>query len=151
MPNWISITLDNLNNAKVAALVSALNTSALGEEQTDRATEIIADIVATIRNKVAACATNQVDADETTIPKELKPQAVRLILWAMKNALEIEVTEAEKIDHANDLKDLNAVAACQLPVSQPDDAEEPDIQPVTPSPRITAKTLRFTRCDQDGI
>ena len=152
MPNWIEITVDNLNNAKVAALVDALRTSALADGQTDRAPEIIQNVVNRIRIEVQACKANTVDSDTSKIPAELLALAVRLVLWDLKNSLEIEVTEAERIDHANDETFLKRIAACEVPISTPENpiAATP-VQSANNSPRFGPRTRKFTSTTQDGI
>lgn len=149
--NWISITLDNLKNAKVSALVNALNTAALAEGQASRAPEQIQKAVNKIRNRVEACTTNQVDSDETKIPKELLDIAERLIIWNLKSALEIATTDEEKIDHKNDLDDLEKVALCKLPVSLPDDAVAPETQSPAPIELVDPPTRQATRAKLSGL
>jgi len=152
MANWTAITVSNLNNAKVSALVDALRTAALGAGQTDRSTEIIEGVVKAIRLEVQACKTNLVDADTTKIPTELRPIAVRMVLWELKNALEMSVTNQEEIDHGNDIKFLRRIAICEVPISTPDDPQEtPTVQPAAGTPRITERARKFTRNDQEGI
>lgn len=152
MGNWIAITTANLNNAKVAALVDALRTAALGTGQTDRAPEIIQGVVDRLRTEVKGCKNNILDSDPTKIPKSLKAIAVRMILWDLKNSLELEVTEAEKIDHSNDENFLKRVASCDIPVAIADSPETTEeVQPAAAAPSFGAGRCRqFSRNQQDG-
>lgn len=128
MPNWIAITTDTLNEAKIAALIEACSTAALADGQEDRADGIIQGVVNEIRNAVATCKTNQVDADETTIPKSLRDLAVDLIIARLKKAIEQPLTDDEARDVTERRRQLRDVAACDLVVDQPDDAVQPEVQ-----------------------
>lgn len=135
MTNWISITVANLNNAKVSAFVDALRTAALDHAQVERSAEIIQGVVDRIRDEVKGCKNNVLDADETKIPKGLKSIAVRFILWELKNALEMDVTEQEKIDRSDDVNYLKRVANCDVPIAVPDNPQPtPEVQPAATSP-----------------
>lgn len=152
MSNWITVTIDNLKNSKVADLVDALRTSALGTGQTDRSTEIITNVILRIRQEVQACKTNIVDSDETKIPKELMPLAARFILWDLKNALEIPPTSQEERDHSDDLTYLRRIASCEVPISIADDPiATPTVQPASGTPRITDKTRYFDDAGECGL
>jgi hypothetical protein len=151
MPNWTAITTANLANAKVSALVDALRTAALGVGQTDRSTEIITNVVNRIRVEVQACRTNIIDSDATKIPKELLALALRLVLWDLKNALEITPTDGEKIDHTNDENFLKRIASCEIPISIADNPiTAPVVQPTSASPKFGTRTRNFTDASQDG-
>ncbi len=152
LSNWIAITPANLNNAKVSALVDALRMAALGNNQTDRAPEIIQAVVDRIRTEVKGCKNNILDSDPTKIPKSLKAIAVRMMLWDLKNALEFEVTEAEKIDHGNDENFLKRVASCEIPVNLADNPETvEEVQPGAAQPSFgDGRRRQFTRGQQDG-
>ena len=54
MPNWISITVATLNEAKIAALIEACNTAAKADDQDDRAAGLIQGVVDHVRRKVAS-------------------------------------------------------------------------------------------------
>lgn len=120
MPNWIAITVSTLNEAKIAALVTACDTAALAIGQPGRATGIIQGVIDEVRNSVATCRGNRVDGDETTIPKSLRRVAVCMILAQLKSAIEEPLTddETKELDRAD--RKLRDVAACKLTVEQPD-------------------------------
>lgn len=120
VPNWISITTDTLYEAKIAPLIDACSTSAKADGQDDRVAGLVQGVVDEIRNAVATCRGNRVDDDETTIPKSLRRVAVAQIIAALKNAVEIPLTEDEvkEIERAD--RKLRDVARCLLTVEQPD-------------------------------
>jgi hypothetical protein len=119
--SWISITVDTLNEAKVAALIDAASTAALADGQADRAAGLIQGIVNEIRNAVATCRTNQVDEDLTTIPESLRDLAVDLIIARLKTAVETDLTQDERDNVAERRRQLRDIAACKLVVDQPAD------------------------------
>lgn len=126
--SWIAITLDTLKEAKVAALVEACDAAALGSGQANRAAGIIQGVVNEIRNAVATCKTNQVDADTRTIPASQRDLAVDLILARLKNTLEISLTQDERDLLAERRRQLRDIATCSLVVDQPANAVTPDVQ-----------------------
>lgn len=131
---WIDITIDTLYEAKVAALIDACDSSALGDDQAvGRAEGIIQGVVNEIRNAVATCATNQVDSNTTTIPESQRDLAVDLIIARLKQAIELPLTEDERSNLDERRRQLRDIAACKLVVDQPAIAVDPDVQG-NPSP-----------------
>lgn len=128
MPNWIPITVTTLYEAKIAALVDACSTAAKKAGQDDRAAGLIQGVVDEVRNAVATCGSNRVDADETTIPKSLRRMAVVMILAQLKGALEEPLTEDERNELRAVETRLRAVAKCEWKVEQPDTPTVPEIQ-----------------------
>jgi len=126
--SWLYITIDTLNESKIAALVEACSSEALGEGQPDRAEGIIQGVVNEVRNAVASCATNRVDEDPTKIPENLRDLCVDLIIARLKNAIEQPLTEDERHNLDWRRKQLGEVAACKLVVNQPDTPVEPDVE-----------------------
>jgi len=128
MANWIPITLATLKEAKVAALIDACDSAALGEGQANRSAGVIQGVVDEIRNAVASCKTNRVDSDLTKIPKGLRDLAVDLITARLKKAIEQPLTDDERTDVAERRRQLRDIAACDLVVDQPDDPVEPEVE-----------------------
>ena len=128
MPNWISITTATLNEAKIAALIEACSTAALGDGQESRAPGIIQGVVDEIRRKVASCKSNRVDGDLTTIPKGLRDMAVDLIIARLKKAVEMDLTEDERKAIDRHQKNLDRIADCDDVVDQPDDPVTPEVE-----------------------
>lgn len=126
--SWIAITTDTLNEAKVAALVTACDSAALADGQPGRAAGLIQGVVNEIRNAVATCPNNQVDSDATKIPASQRDLAVDLILARLKNSLEIALTEDERNTITERRRQLRDIAKCDLIVDQPDNAMAPEVQ-----------------------
>lgn len=129
MPNWIPITIETLYEAKVAALIDACDSAALGSGQANRAAGIIQGVVEEVRNSVSKCPNNQVDADTTTIPKGLRNLAVTLIIASLKNSIEQPLTDDEARDVKYRRDQLSEIEVCKGPsIDQPDTPVAPDVQ-----------------------
>mgnify|MGYP001627323927 CR=1 FL=1 len=147
---WITITEGDLLKTKMAPLMNALRTAALEPGQEDPVTATVADVIVRIRNKVATCATNKVDANTDTIPASLKALACRLVIVEAKSRLEIDLTEDERTQWRIDEGELNRVAGCELVVDQPAEPAAPAVQQVQPGPTISARPPKFKRWQQRG-
>ncbi len=152
MSNWISITPDSLPDVKVAAKVTAFRTSALGEGQSDPAARVIADVVARIRAEISGCATNVLDADPTRIPKDLGSLACRMIVRQMQSRLGVPLKPDELTEQENDLKYLERIAACKVPVAEPDNPiTTPEVQALSSMPKIAPRRRHFTHRTEAGL
>lgn len=149
--SWITINLDTLKEAKVAALVDACDASALGAGQANRAAGLIQGVVNEIRNAVATCAKNQVDADLTKIPESLRDLCVDLILARLKKTLEIDLTEDERTDVAERRRQLRDIAACALVVDQPETPVAPEVQSKGSSQVISSSSGNPTSQTMRGL
>lgn len=150
MSRWTVITPDDLADAKVAALVTALRSAALGEGQTDPTPRLTQTVVDQVRRKIASHATNRLDANPAAVPAGLKDLVAELVLFALKNRLEIALTEDERDRNRNYLRDLDRIAAGTDVVEQPDDAIPAPVQSTAGTPAITPRVRRFSRADADG-
>jgi len=126
--SWIAITIDTLYEAKIAALIDACDSAALGSGQSNRSAGIIQGVVNEIRNAVATCTQNQVDSDTTKIPASLRDLSVDLIIARLKSAIELAQTEDERANLTERHRQLRDIAACKLVVDQPDNPVEPEVQ-----------------------
>lgn len=148
---WITITVGDLKDRKVAALVEALQSAALGSGQSDPTPNIIASVTARIRAEIKGCARNQLDRDTTTVPADLTDLAVRMVLRVMKDRLEIPLTEDERNQMKSDERYLERIAACDVPVATPDDAVDGDVQSGSVSPKTYAPQRDFSSEEQEGL
>lgn len=129
MPNWITLIPDDLDDTKVAAVMAALRTAALREGQADPVTEVITRVTARIRAEIAGCARNRVDSDTTKIPADLKALACRMVVFEMMGRLPgQDLSEDERATRKEDLRYLERIARCDVPVATPDDAATPEVQ-----------------------
>ena len=126
--SWITITIDTLKEAKVAALIEACDSAALGESQDNRAAGKIQGVVDLVRNAIKGCPSRRVDEDETTIPAALRDLAVKLIIAELKDAIEQELTDYETDSVAWARRELTAIRSCDYPIETPDTPVEPEIE-----------------------
>jgi phage gp36-like protein len=151
MSNWTTITSDDLNDTKVAAMVNALRTSALASGQTDPSPRIIQEVVSRIRAEIKGCYKNKLDEDQAKIPNSLKDLACRMVLRLLKNRLELPLTDDEKDDRRSDEKFLERIARCEVPITTPDNpTDSGEVQP-PPVPYILKRTRRYTATQEDGV
>lgn len=140
--NWISVTVADLNDAKVEKLVTALRTKALGAGQDDPTPRLTQEVVDTIRRKIASCANNRVDADTTAIPAGLKGLCVDLVLARLKGRLQLDLTQDERDRISRHESDLNRIASCTDVVEQPDTAIDAPVQSTSGTPSMKERASR---------
>ncbi len=132
MSNWLTISLAHLNERKVAELIEALRTEALGAGQTDPMPAIIADVTNQIRKAIGFSGLYTLDATATTVPNSLKEIAVKKITREMKGRLLLSLSDDEVRDdkiYESRLADLNKHA---WPIDEPDVAlTVPETQPAS--------------------
>jgi len=149
---WISITIDDLKDAKISALVEACRTAALGTGQTDPVPNIIANVTARIRAEISGCAQNVLDVDTTKIPADLKSLASRMIMREAMSRIQQSLTEDEREEQRNDLRYLERIAKCEIPVAAPDTPlTTAEVQSPSGAPHMTARTRQFGRTYEDGL
>lgn len=140
MPNWIPIAVTDLEDAKLAKLVTALREKALKAvpPQTDPTPRLTQKVVNRIRRKVASNRKNKLDADITKIPASLLGAGVTLVLAELKGRLEMALTNDENkaVDRAD--AELDKVSAEDGDaVEEPDNPIDAPVQDVAGSPTIT--------------
>lgn len=122
MPAWITITVADLNDARVAELVTALREEALGVGQTDPSPRIIQLVIDEVRRCIAFCSSTPLDADAATVPAGLKDLVVQKIIRTMKGRLTMALTDDEKDAERLYQKRLEQLTRCEWPVDKPDTA-----------------------------
>lgn len=137
MSNWISITEDDLNDAKLVPLIAAFREKVLAVGQTDPLPRLTQTVLDRIRRKIASCARNQVDSDVTKIPKGLKDMAVDFIYAELAGRLQEPLTQDERDAMSRWTADLNRIAECKDVVEQPDDSIPADVQSTGGLPTIS--------------
>ena len=152
MSKWISITLANLYDAKIGALVDACDTVALAAGQTSRSAGIIQGVVDDIRRKIASCRRNQLDANPAALPTGLKNLAADLIIAKLKTAIEQDLTEDERRQLTVHERNLNRIAEGLDVIEQPDNPL-PSFNEMQSSVGVTyqAECRKATREKMDGI
>jgi hypothetical protein len=156
MKPWITLSVEQLDAAKAAALVRALRTAALGDGQADPLPEIIVSVTDRIRMEIAAGGRTRLSADPAKIPPSLKSLALRVVIREgqqrlnVMNALELSTDDRE--EWRQDVRLLERIARGEITVEDPDDPEPtPTVQTIIASPMINGRRRGFTRENQDGI
>lgn len=152
--SWTAITTAMLKERKVAPLIDAAKDYAAGltPAQSDPTPGIIASAVSDIRAAVRSCASNQLAADATKIPGDLVDLACRRITFALKNFVEIDLTQDERDDKRADERKLERIAACDLAVEATDDPEAtPTVQSGGGVSVVSKRTRRITGDSVRGL
>ena len=152
---WTTFTVADLNSAKAAALVSALQSAALGEGQADPMPGIIALVITRIRAEIAAGGCTVLDADATKIPPSLKPLAMRMALREGQSRLNaagaLPLSDDERTEWKEDLRYLERIAEGRISVEASTNPESaPTVQAAAPSPMISAPCRSWGAAAQDG-
>lgn len=147
--NWITITKADLYNSKVAALIDAADTASLGANQPDRSTGVIADVTMEIRRRVSK--SNLLDQNPAAIPAGLKPLAIDLVYCRLKSALELPLTDDERLFLKQRELQLERIADGRDVVDPPDNPMAANPVQAQPSPSFgRGRRREFTRWSQDG-
>ena len=148
--NWITLTASDLNDVKVAALVTAARTAALASGQSDPVDRVIAEVTQRIRTEIAAKGVHRTDTDTTKIPSSLRSLAARMIVRQLQSRLKIQLTEDERTEQKNDLRYLERIAANEVAVETPDNPVTPQIESGVGA-QFVAKPRRTTRTSLTGL
>ena len=146
--NWITLTIQDLYNSKVAALIDAANSVALGAGQTDRITGTIADVTLSIRRQCARV--NLLDADTTKIPGGLKTVAIDVIYCRLKRALEMELSEDERNELKRGEDTFLRIGEGKEFIDPPDTPIAVNFEQAQPAPAFRTRHRQFTPRNQDG-
>lgn len=125
---WITVTVSDLEDRKMAPLLSAMQSAALGEEQDDPTPRLVVSVRDEIRRKIASWPGNRLDDDVTKLPDSLKDLWSDLVIFKLKGRLEIELTEDERSERRNHWQTLRDIVAGKEKVEQPDTPVESTAQ-----------------------
>ncbi len=120
MPAWIIITEDDLNEARVAELITALREEALGVSQPDPMPGIITKVVDEVRSCIGFCATTVLDIDPAKVPANLKDMIVQKIFRTMKGRLLQPLNDDETKEEKVYEERLRLLNQCKWPVDKTD-------------------------------
>jgi hypothetical protein len=120
---WFTITLADLNDARVGELIEALRTEALAASQTDPMPRRIQTVVDEIRRCIGFNANTPLDADPTKIPAGLRDLAVEKIVRGLKGRLGMAQTDDEVRAETLYQKRLEQLTKGEWPVDKPDTVE----------------------------
>lgn len=149
--SWIELTEADLLTAMSGTELAKLRAAALQSGQSDPVQPVFDQITAEVRGRVAACDRNQLGSGNT-IPSELKDAALALVVMRIMTRAAgtvIDPQGARKDAAARADRILEAVAACDFAIVQPETASTDEVGTTLPS--ITARTNNFRRIDQSGL
>lgn len=149
---WIPLAIGQLNDAKAAQMIAAVQTTCLASGQSDPVPALIGQIVEEIRGAIGFSGKYGVSATEGTIPPNLKDMAVQKIVRICKRRLEQTLNQDDRDDEANYQKRLDLIRRGEWPIDQPDDPLA--LAPSTPNGRVSevrAPARRFTRSQLDNL
>ncbi|GEM_PF-2576392 len=152
MPNWITITADDLKAAGHGALVDQARTVAIGA--VDPVTEEIENAIARVRRAIAQGG-NALDADPSKIPLSLKSIVNHLVLYALSERIGLSLSDDQKETRRNDNSDLLRIADPNkfTPIETPDTpAGQGEMQTPGGIDTVTGTDRdRYTRKGMDGL
>lgn len=120
--NWIELTEDNVATYQAGALVKAMQSSALAENQSDALASAIGIITLKVRMAIKAGGYS-VDSDASKIPAELEADALAMIVAIAKPRLMMTLKPDEVTANTNALALLYKIAEGDYAVSTPDNPE----------------------------
>jgi hypothetical protein len=142
MPSWITIVVADLNEARVAELITALREEALGVGQPDPMPGIITKVVDEVRSCIGFCTTTPLDTDATKVPANLKDMVVQKIIRTMKGRLLMPLTDDEKSEETTYQARLKLLTQCAWPVDKTDTPiAESSVAVPSSTPRITPRCI----------
>lgn len=150
--SWVTITKAHVENYVVASLLSAIDSAALGDTQTDRFTTVQSDVTKEVRMAVASNSENVLDTDATKIPQSLRSAAAWLIACYMAKGLGVDLTDQQAEEVTNARTKMDAVARGDWTVEQPDVVDPtPDSQSGSGVSMITGQDRMFTVSSMSGL
>ena len=126
--SWITITSTDVKNHLAAAEYDAISSVALSTGQVSPVAQVIADVIAEVRNAVQSCKSNTIESDTTLIPAGLKTAALDLIVARLGRRLPGSgITSEDRRNAEKDaIRKLELVARCELYVEPATDDPETD-------------------------
>ena len=149
--SWSPITIADLKDAKISALVEACRTAALGAGQTDPVPGIITNVINRIRAEVASCSGNSLDADTTAIPADLKSLASRMIMREAMSRIQQPLNDDEKEEQRNDLRYLERIAKCEVKVALTENPISNEVQSGGAIEQASTPVRNATRTKLSGL
>ena len=147
--NWTAITETSVKSAKNSTILARVRSLAAQSGDADPLTEIIADTVATLR---AACSTgNQLDIDTTKIPNSLKGLALRMIIRALKDYLQVPLTQDERDKATEDSSYRNRISDQKMRFEIPDQAAAGEMQSAGSLDVVTVNIPFAGRQNMNGL
>ncbi|HEX7860820.1 MAG TPA: hypothetical protein VF773_10865 [Verrucomicrobiae bacterium] len=150
--SWTTIEDSDLEDAKIAALVTALRTAALGSTQTDPFENVRTNVILQIRAEIASSQKWQLDSDENKVPRDLKSLACRMVYRELATRLQEPLTEDEQKERDYDNETLKAIREGKRAVASTDSPlEAPEVQVGSGVQVVSSTTVLTTREKMSGL
>lgn len=132
---WTIINVGNLNDAKAAPLILAVQTTCLASGQGDPTVGLISTTVEQVRGAVGFSGKYLISQTAGSLPPNLVDMAVQKIVRICKRRLEQPLTQDERDEENQFQKVLEALRAGRYPVDNPDDPVA--VNPSNPAGRVS--------------
>lgn len=149
--SWRAITADDVHASMQKHEIAVYQSSLLVDGQSDPMDEVIAAVTLEARQAIRSCRDNALHPTDTYLPEGVIHQAVALIRHRLQSRIsdEYEPGEARMAEYRTAVQFFRDVGACKVAIERYGEEESAD-GPVV-MPRITGRTTRFSRDQQDGI
>ncbi len=141
---WRTITTEDVKTRMAGPELAAWTTAAKAAGQGDPLPEIIAGVVAEVRNAVAQNAANRLGAG-ATVPEGALHHALAMIRYRLASRLPIEQKESRRKEYEDALVWLRSKPLVEPP------AEEAPGQVAASGPVVIARPRNFAREAQEGV
>jgi hypothetical protein len=148
--SWITITLADLNDARVAELIDALRKEELGAGQGDPMPRRIQTVVDEIRRCIRF-GNALLDADTAKIPAGLKDLAVEKIVRGLKGRLLLPLTDDEKEAEKLYQRRLEQLTKGEWPVDTTDNPEATPTVSKSAASQVIKSGAALCRGDLAGL
>ncbi|MDE2105144.1 MAG: hypothetical protein KGL39_48400 [Patescibacteria group bacterium] len=132
MPNWIAITLAQLEAASLLGIVDTMRDEARDRGLADPWTTLTPQITDELRACIGFSGRYQLDTDTTKIPRGLLPLALKKIVREMSRSLGRSLSDDEKSDEKTYEARLDLIRTGQWPVEAPDTPGDSNTVPGAP-------------------
>ena len=119
MSDWITLTLADLQEARVAKLIESLRTKALASGQADPMQGAVDKAVGELRAAIGFSGKYRLDATPGTIPPSLHDLAVQRVVRLLQGRLLMELSPEQVEDKRTYEKRLEQLNVGKWPIEQP--------------------------------
>lgn len=150
---WITLTATAMEGIMTEA-EKDLSTADLGVSIASRLDPIITNLTAEIRSMIATWAPNSLSADTTKIPPGFAARALIIARWRLLTSIpDYQPDDARRLEYDQAEKFFGLVATGKIRPEPATDAVQSTVPNETPapSPKINARTRRYSRDQQNGI
>ena len=151
--SWREISEDDVWSSMTSAEVTAVRTKLLTSGQSDPLVKIIEQVTLECRTAVKSCSDNVLSEVVTEVPGGMVYHGVAIIRYRALSRFGLVMEhggDSRLEEYRTAQKYLNEVARCLIKVDRAGAAED-EAAPQGMSPRISARSRRFSRTQQEGI